>query len=300
MAITVEEKRESRICDLDRAELHFFVRGTPEGSDARAELLAWLVAEGLTGYDGKVLKSVRIEPIHVDTTAGNEETCVWEGVADYAPSGASEKIETEIGDVILSVDTTGGTIHVQQSEGTVICPRAGELASDFLGAIGVHADGTIEGVDVPSPAMRLSVTKIWDPADPLLPGIGAIFALGGKTNDGPYTLTDTKTGRSMAFAAGECRFLGHREGGRRADGGLEINYEFDAQPNRAEWTIPGTTIKITGGKKGWQYLWFYYRDEADDVAKMLVPRAWAAYVETLREHEEKTLTALGVGTGPPP
>ncbi|HUS46165.1 MAG TPA: hypothetical protein VM219_09080 [Phycisphaerae bacterium] len=291
MPITVSEKPDSRTRGEDRAEMRFIIRGTADGAAARTALLA--SGDVPAAYDGLVRERARVEPVHVD--AGDEPACIWEGIVEYAQPSGSAPIQTEIGDVVLSVDTTGGTQHITQSLETLgyYSPPDKDPANN-KGAIGV-TDDSVEGVDIPLPVMRLTATKVWDPADESLPTIAALYALiDTPMNVAEFTVTDTQTGRTMTFAAGECRFLGHREGGRRADGGLEIVYEFDAQPNRTDMDIADMT-DILGhkiSKKGWDYLWFRYADAEDDAAKALVQIPIAAYVEKV--HKDGDFSVLGL------
>ena len=111
------------------------------------------------------------------------------------------------------------------------------------------------------------------------PAETALAALANCVNTDTFTVTDGRTNRSITAAAGECLFLGHEAGTARADGAFELNYNFAIQPNHAEFTIPGTTITITGGKPGWHYLWCRHEQAEDTDAKRLYARAAAAFVD---------------------
>ena len=56
-----------------------------------------------------------------------------------------------------------------------------------------------------------------------------------------------------------------------------------------------TVSEITGiDKKGWQYLWVRYADAEDSVAKAIVKKPVAVYIEKV--YEEGDFSGLGIGT----
>jgi hypothetical protein len=69
----------------------------------------------------------------------------------------------------------------------------------------------------------------------------------------------------------------------------EITYRFAASPNVTGLSVGGIAAI---SKKGWEYLWVRYADHADPLAKALVKRPIAAYVE--RVYESGTFAALGL------
>jgi len=90
------------------------------------------------------------------------------------------------------------------------------------------------------------------------------------------------------FAAGECLFLG-AAGSKRGSGDWEITYRFAASPNVTNLTIGD----ITGiNKKGWEYLWVRYSDSEDAVAKALVKKPVAVYIEQVYPYGD--LGLLGI------
>lgn len=71
----------------------------------------------------------------------------------------------------------------------------------------------------------------------------------------------------------------------------EITYRFAGSPNRSGLTV-GPIIGIS--KKGWEYMWVRYADSEDTVAKAIVKKPVAVYIE--RVHDEGNFAALGIGT----
>ncbi|HQL55478.1 MAG TPA: hypothetical protein PLQ87_12285, partial [Phycisphaerae bacterium] len=68
-------------------------------------------------------------------------------------------------------------------------------------------------------------------------------------------------------------------------------FRFAASPNVTNLTIGD----ITGiNKKGWEYLWVRYADSEDTVAKALVKKPIAVYIE--RVYDDGNLSLLGIGS----
>lgn len=78
-------------------------------------------------------------------------------------------------------------------------------------------------------------------------------------------------------------------GTKRGGGDWEINYRFAASPN-----VTGLAVgDITGiAKKGWEYLWVRYSDSEDAVAKALVKKPVAVYIEQVYPYGD--LGLLGI------
>jgi len=153
----------------------------------------------------------------------------------------------------------------------------GKTAPDCKGAIGVTAD-SVEGVDITVPVYQFSETHYL--ADTLVtPAYKAtLFALTGKVNNAAF----------KGFAAGEVLFLG-ASGSRRGYGDWEITFRFAASPNVTNLTIGD----ITGiNKKGWEYLWVRYSDSEDAVAKALVKKPVAVYIEQVYPYGDLNLMGM--------
>jgi len=272
MAITIDEKFQSRPAtggENAQTDLIYILRG----SDDEVALKAALVAATSFHYDGLWRKSWRVEQM------GNQ---LWEGTVTYA---TLEQVNSEVGTIRLSIDTSGSTVHITQSLKTIgkYAPP-GKTAPDFKGAIGVTHDN-VEGVDIVLPLFKFTATKVFDPDH--LPSLGDLYSLTGQVNSGSFTVRDTITGLTITLNAGECLFNGAKVSEPRSDGNIEISYDFAASPN-----VTGLAIgPITGvNKKGFEYLWVRYADIDD--AQVLVKQPIAAYVE--RVYEAGDYAGLGL------
>lgn len=265
MAITLAEKFQSRPAtggENAQTDLIFILRG----SDDEVALKGALVAATPINYDGLRRKTWHVEQV------GNE---LWEGTVRYAPQ---DQVNSDVGVIKLSVDTTGGSTHITQSLQTIqkYAPP-GKTPPDFKGAIGVTHDN-VEGVDIILPVFKFTATKVFAPAG--LPDLGTLYDLTGKVNDGVFAVSDTLTGMTISLAQCECLFNGAKVGESRDDGNVEISYDFAASPNVTGLTV-GDIVGID--KKGWEYLWVRYADVDDAAANVLVKRPIAAYVEKVYE-----------------
>lgn len=270
MAITVTEKFESRKStkgDNPSAELVYTVRGTNDDLAARNAAETTSPAT----YDGQPRQSTSVEPV------GDE---LWEAVVRYGKAQGGSLPEP--GESIFSFDTGGGTQHITQSLETVgRFPASGQTAPDFKGAIGVTPDA-VEGVDITVPVYQFAETHYKHDSDVTGAYKGVLFDLTGKINGDSF----------KGFAPGVVLFLG-ASGSKRVqlgqDADWEITFRFAASPNVTGLSVGG----ISGiSKKGWEYLWIRYADHADPLAKALVKRPIAAYVE--RVYEQGNFAALGL------
>jgi len=261
MAVTCEEKWESRDVGGESAELTYFIAGTDDHALARGALLA---TAGVTfTIDARILKrETQNATVH---RVGSDS---WIGAVPYKRVPKPE--QKDPGESSYSFDTSGGTAHITQSLSTIakFAPE-GKTAPDFKGAIGVTAD-SIEGVDVEDPGFRWTETHYFDADDVDDAFIGNLYYATKHTNVDAFT--DAK---GNVFAAGEVLFLG-ATGSQRGNDDWEITYTFLARPN-----VSGRTIgTITGiEKNGHEYLWVYYGEAKDDAAKRMVKVPLAVYVE---------------------
>jgi len=262
------EKFESRQVTTGRnpsVELRYVIRGTNDDIEARNALLSNSPAM----YDpwGSGLLFLPRDTVTVQPVGD----LLWEGIVRYGPVPQTEES-------VFSFDTGGGTQHITHSLATVARYAApGKTAPDFKGAIGVTAD-SVEGVDITVPVYQFAETH-YLPDSVATPEYKAtLFWLTGKVNNSAF----------KGFAAGECLFLG-AAGSKRGCGDWEITYRFAASPNVTDLVVGD----ITGiSKKGWEYLWVRYEDVEDTVAKALVKRPVAVYIEQVYPYGD--LNLLGI------
>ncbi|HQL54779.1 MAG TPA: hypothetical protein PLQ87_08720 [Phycisphaerae bacterium] len=268
MPIECVEKFESRQVTTGQnpsVELRYVIRGTNSDVEARAALLAGSPATydpWGSGWFYLPRDTVTVQPVG---------DLLWEGIVRYGPVPQTEQS-------VFNFDTGGGTQHITHALATVArYAPPGKTAPDCKGAIGVTTD-SVEGVDITVPVYQFSETHYL--ADTLVtPAYKAtLFGLTGKVNSAGF----------KGFAAGEVLFLG-AAGSKRGSGDWEITYRFAASPNVTNLTIGD----ITGiNKKGWEYLWVRYSDSEDTVAKALVKKPVAVYIEQVYPYGD--LGLLGI------
>ena len=265
MPITVAEKWDSREGTQGEGastDLRFIIRGTDDDTEAKSALLA---GSPLL-YAGLVRQSSHIERIGEDT---------WEGTVRY---GITSPPET--GQSTFSFDTGGGSQHITQGRGTSARYAApGKTAPNFGGAIGVTQDN-VEGVDIYVPVYHFSETHHLAPSGVTGAYKATLFFLTASVNSNGF----------KGFSPGEVLFLG-ASGTQRGQEDWEITFKFAASPNATGLVIG----EITGiNKKGWEYLWVRYADSEDTIAKVLVKKPIAVYVEQV--YPLAGFAALGIGT----
>lgn len=261
-------------------EIPVFVTGAATESAARTAVIAQLVAEGLTNYDGNTLDN-----IHLDEVPGSLDQ--WEGAATFA---ASEGSPVEVGEESEDFSTTGGTAHVttsRKTQGTwkaVVGASPTPISNIFGQAIGYDRDGNIAGTDIGVGAYEYKVRRILSAADVNTAYRGRLFRL---------TFTyNLDTFRDLL--AGENLFKG-AEGGQRSDGNWDITYYFSGSPNVTSanpFIIKGigpdgivpTQITVDD-KLGWDYLWVYYMPTKDAGNGLIVPNPQFAIVEQVYEQK---------------
>jgi hypothetical protein len=162
-------------------------------------------------------------------------------------------------------------------------------APDINNAIGVNADNTVSGVEVPVPSLSWMETYDVPSEMVTLDYIKFLSAMKGRTNKKAF----------RGFAPGEVRFDGP-EGSQqwdeeKGDGPWNLNFRFTAEPNAGdEGTIPALEIgDITGvEKKGHEYLEVKYDQTVVD--GVTVPKPAAVYVSEVLDEVDFALFGIGV------
>lgn len=265
MAITVKQKTlgvSGTVGENATLDVEFLVFGTTDKSAAAAALL--LVADAT--FPGLNRKSPRggIEQIGDD---------IWLGTVNYVEDDEEDDAGT------FSFDTGGGTTHVTQSIKNIknYAPP-GDAVPDFKGAVNVQEDGTVEGLDVPIPALAFQFTKKFDPALVTEEYEKTLARMSRTTNDAAF----------RGYAAGEVMFIS-ASGSLVSEDDFPITFKFSASENITDFRAGD----ITGiDKKGWEYLWFRYQTVEDAAAKMLVKKPISAHVEQM--FRETDFTDLGL------
>lgn len=266
MPVTVEEKFASRASTTGSSASIDLVY-TARGSNDDLEIKTAINTISPVSYDGLPRQSVTIEPVG---------DLLWEGTVRYSLS--SKTSPTPTGESTFSFDTGGGSRHITQSLVTVSgYAPPGQTPPDFKGAIGVTED-SVDGVDITVPIYNFTETHYLPDTQVTDLYKGVLFSLTGKVNNALF----------RGFAAGECLFLG-ASGSKRSDSDWEISFRFASSPNATDLTVG----EITGiAKKGWEYLWVRYADAVDDLAKTLIKKPAAAYVEQVYSYGDFVLLGI--------
>lgn len=237
-------------------EIGYLVLGTDDEAAAMAELLDY--APDTWGNAPRQLPD--LEQISDQ---------IWEGTITYSFSNAAPPDEEE--DAAISFSTKGGRQKITQSRGTQSYGRTGDEnpPPDYKGAIGVSSHGgslTVEGVEIPVPALSISFSRRKPPEWLTASQLMALSDLTGTINSTTF----------KGFPPGELIFDGAEGSQKNPDEPVDVKFDFIRSANATNQTWGEITVD---SKKGWQYLWFLYEEEEDDEASQLVKRPIAAYVE---------------------
>ncbi len=270
MPVEVTEKFESRQITTDvsnpSVELRYTIRGTNDDVEARSALADTSPAV----YDpwGSGLIFLPRVSISVDPVGDN----LWEGVVRYGTI-------PQTNESVTAFEVGGGVQHITQSRQTVgrYTPSWWPFLIDFKGAIGVSEQG-VQGVDIVVPVYRFTETH-YLPDDRVTSAYrGILYALHGKVNSAAF----------RGFEAGECLFAGV-SGAKRGQGDWELTYQFAASPNMTNLTVG----EITGiAKKGWEYLWVYYRQRVTEDGRFVIPAPMQVNVEQVYDYGDFSLLGI--------
>lgn len=176
-------------------------------------------------------------------------------------------------------DTQGGTFNIKASRETVnrYVPQ-GKDKKDHKGAIGVQTDGTVEGVNIIVPSMKLNVTYNHPKGVVTLDWAYKVADLTGCTNSKPM----------LGRKAGEVLFLGGR-GSDGSDAAASCGYSFAVEKNLRDQLIGGIQV---AAKDGHDYAWIEFEKAIDANQPVTPPRQ----ISVERVYERVDLAAaLGFG-----
>lgn len=181
-----------------------------------------------------------------------------EGYAQYLvtiPYGPKQKAN---GSYSFTFDTTGATVTVKAAKEHIASYPAGDPADPHKGAIGVTANGDVEGTEIVIPALKFTVNFRHPQGVITLAQARHLARQTGKTN----------TDEFLGFAAGELLFLG-ASGGDGTETEAEVAYQFAASENVSDLSF-GEISGVT--KKGHHYAWIEFKDAASDGQASTQPR----------------------------
>jgi len=261
MAVTVTEKIESRSHSAEGSELTYRILGTSDATVA----LSNLASTAPSTFDGQIRGTCRVKE--------TERSDLWIGTVPYKPAGKAPPPVPETGATHhFDLSTAGGTQHITNSLETISSYAPdGETAPDFDQLIGVTDEG-VEGVDIGIGAFEFSQKHYVADANFTSAYILKLFQQRYTTNSAAWTAYFRDA--SIEFPIGSVLYKG-AEINERADD-VEVILRFSAIENQTGLEI-GDIDSIA--KKGHEYLWVFYRTVEDGVAKKLVKRPAAVYVE---------------------
>ena len=247
MAATIAEKLGSGDTTNDQKDVLYIIQETTDEEVA----YALLAATAPTTLDGKARNSLSVSNI-------KDSNSLWIGEVSYINPDLVD--EPEVGTNTFSFSTGGGSRHITQARS--VQAKYPEGAPDRKGAVGVAADGSVNGIDLDDSIYKWSMTL--SIADAKVDNAYKA-RLAGLTNS---VNNDTFDGH----AAGSVKFEG-ASGSKRGDGNWDITYSFAAIQNVKD-AIIGDIEDID--KDGWDYLEVAYKTVED--GGKLVSQPSAVYV----------------------
>ena len=247
----------------------FLVRGSSDPLECRTVLIGFAANLSLFAYDGLGMKTLSW---NLYPEGGPD---AWEFIADY-------DFTPEPGEYVVSIDTTGATVNVQEAFAQTKFDAANFTAIDYGTSINVDAQGNPQGVEKVIPSLKLNIKATIKKAN-FASALGyarVIAGLTGKVNDEPF----------LTFPKGELLFLG-ATGDIITDENPTLDFSFEASVNITNQTIGS----ITGiNKLGWEYIWFDFAQKQDTTTKLKKTIARGAYVSEIYEFADFSGLFIGV------
>lgn len=281
MAITVAETQESRRGeDNNQIDFIYRVKGTPDPSAAVAAVISLIgtstsyVATDVTLYWDQNIKFSPV-PATVDETNTKGS---WECIASFVrPENVDPESIDPSGE--YSFEVVGTTTKITQSLQTVDSIAASAVP-DFKGAIGVDADGKVDGADILTPTSSFSITKDQS---------AGFVTQTWRAETLPAIVNKTNSTAFEGYGVGEVLLEGVSGSRLGRVGDWRLTYRFLVSKDATAITIGDIG---TIDKAGWDYLWILYEDQEDATAKKVVKQPFAAYVE--RVYERADYAGLGL------
>jgi len=224
-----------------------------------------------------------------EVTDSNPEDCpLFEFSANYEfiPSATTYQSFPEFDDEFYDYSFTNETVKVNSGIAQDKYPATGTGEAPDVGLlIGVDQEGTVDGVDVYDNSETLVVTKWKDQTAFTQAFVNNVRAELNKVNNASW----------YGSSAGECLFRGMEKVGDNRDM-VKLEFTFLVSRNKLVGELPtftdkeGASFTITGGKKGWEYLWV--RPIAVPETDKVVSRVEGVYVAQV--YDESNFSGLGL------
>jgi hypothetical protein len=179
----------------------------------------------------------------------------------------------------ISFDISGQNSHITQSIASV--NKYPSTARDFKGAMGVDADGNIQGTDILIPFMTFQINYTFNNSVITDAYIQTLTTIVGSVNSDVF----------HNFQAGTL-LLTKVSGQQRDDLSWDLSFGFSASANKTGLTVGD----ITGiAKKGWEYMWVYYMDKTDTTSDgVTYVRKIPVSVHIEQVYNTSTYSSLGI------
>lgn len=284
MTVTIQEQPDSRqgkdaIGWKSSQTRHYWGSGSADPGTVLAALNIHATCPATVTAPGNSIVLIRSEVRYKPITG---KQLYWDLHVEYEdPTEVDAKAQLDTGDFKFSVSTTGGTARITSSLETVTkYARPGQTAPDFKQAIGATREGDVQGVDIVVPACRFTMEYRQPKATITDAYVRTVELLTGTVNNATF----------YGRAAGEVLFMGG-DGSQGINSDPTWSYSFVRLPNVTGQTI-GDILSVA--KKGHEYLWVLFEEEADPAAKFVSKRPKAVYIE--RVYLSAAFSALGIGT----
>lgn len=288
MALKIEEVTDKQSAEQSglsawRRERTWRVYGAAEPEEA-------LTVNGLPAYGDVYPDTTNSLPYPLYVTSRRSELDGTEGrylvtiTYEYSvSSSSSSKLDDpKPGDEYWDLDMTAQTVHVE----TCISQTKYGSKSRVVGKlVGSSDDGSVSGVDIYAPSGVLTITRWLSAGSINMSYLRDIIKPVAKVNSSNW----------YGFLPGEVLYIGPKIPGKD-DELVEIEFSFLLSPNEDSSDLPtfedwaGGTFTISGGKKGWQYLWQEQAELESAGKKTVLPKG--VYVSDV--YKTSNFSSLGL------
>jgi len=290
MAVTVEESVENQTYEITSDG--FFATKVFNVFNAQGAFEAITHAD-IPEYDEAYYDSLITPAVGPFVLLAKKISCVNAGRDDlhivtvnyeYRYASTDRPSNPSDGDEIYKYDPTGDTVRVSSALATQT--KYGADVTNEGSLIGVTAAGEVEGVDILDTSEVLTVTQWKSTVNVTEAYMNNIRAVRNKYNTVAW----------YGAAAGEVLFTGVRQVGKNATT-TELEFTFLISRNKTAPELPtytnanGTPYTISGGKKGWQYLWEQAAETTDGAGK---PKRYSRGVYVADVYKTDNFSGLGL------
>lgn len=268
MAVTAEMRRDGEHGSTDRWTIPYLVTGTADRREAMDAIEADApgTVSVATGKDDLVFKQAQAEAQFVDV--GDPDSCIWDGEAQYTTREKQPVSNSHV----WRFDISGETQNLVAPISRRAVYEVNESGYQEKVTDGRYDDVLInngDGVDITVSVLSWTETHYLPPAYVSWRDFGRLYNLRGNVNEHQFRV----------FSQGEVLFKHLTGGYQEGDDYFELNYTFEAAPNRTAVQIrPFSGI----AKHGHDYLWVETETKEVNGDKETVPKR--VYVDQVFEY----------------